>query len=299
MADIGSTSFPQGIDELLLSVEFATVTDKPINHDEVVELLQQKCPQADVQFHPEFAGLDREVNVVNSLMQSNLPKDTINSIGMELRLIPAGKFQMGSPQTGSSFVPSEIQHDVELTRPFYIGTYEVTYGQFLQFTRESGYRTRDEAYDGTMGWDPNDKKWIVRMPEHTWRSPGFEQTDDHPVVNVSWKDAVEFCKWLSAKEGKSYRLPTEAEWEYACRAGTTTDFSYGDDPERLKEFGNVHMGATCPVGQFKANPFGLFDMHGNAEEWCHDWYQPEYYKSSPTRDPRSRAPVRREISCQA
>ena len=124
------------------------------------------------------------------------------------------------------------------------------------------------------------------------------------MVNVSWNDAVAFCKWLSKKESKTYRLPTEAEWEYACRAGTTTRYYSGDDPETLAKVGNVadatfeaefHRGYsiragdgyvfTAPVGSFNPNAFGLYDMHGNARQWCADWYGAEYYAASPRDDP--------------
>jgi formylglycine-generating enzyme required for sulfatase activity len=132
-----------------------------------------------------------------------------------------------------------------------------------------------------------------------------------PAVNVSWNDAVAFCRWLGRKEGKVYRLPTEAEWEYACRAGTTTRFYNGDDPRNVSEIGNVddgwvhHLDAphkeffnpgvkatrdgvafTSPVGRFRPNRFGLYDMVGNAAEWCSDWYDKDYYASSPTDDPQ-------------
>ena len=125
------------------------------------------------------------------------------------------------------------------------------------------------------------------------------------MVNVSWNDAIAFCKWLGDKEGKTYRLPTEAEWEYACRAGTTTRYYSGDDPETLAKVGNVVDAAakaefpgwtwaitasdgyvfTAPVGSFKPNAFGLYDMHGNAWQWCADRYGREYYATSPAADP--------------
>jgi formylglycine-generating enzyme required for sulfatase activity len=121
---------------------------------------------------------------------------------------------------------------------------------------------------------------------------------------VSWNDAVAFCEWLSRKEGKTYRLPTEAQWEYACRAGTTTRYYSGDDAETLAQVGNVADGTakakfpawktiqardgyvfTSPVGSFRANAFGLYDMHGNAWQWCYDWYDSSYYAKSPVDDP--------------
>ena len=137
------------------------------------------------------------------------------------------------------------------------------------------------------------------------RTPGFPQTDDHPVVCVSWNDAVAFCEWLSSKEKRRYRLPTEAEWEYACRAGTRTYFWCGDDPEALPQVGNVADASlkekfanysyaihgrdgytfTSPVEAFAPNPFGLYDMHGNACQWCADWFDADYYHNSPLTDP--------------
>ena len=129
---------------------------------------------------------------------------------------------------------------MRITKPFYLGTYHVTRGQFRQFVADTGYKTDAEKGEkpGAYGWDP-DKKEFGFNEKYSWRNAGFEQTDEHPVVNVSWNDAVAFCKWLSRKEGKTYRLPTEAEWEYACRAGTTTRYYSGDDPETLAKVGNV------------------------------------------------------------
>ncbi len=159
-----------------------------------------------------------------------------------------------------------------------------------------------------MGWNEAAEKF-EQDAKYTWRNPGFAQTDEHPVVNVSWNDAVAFCEWLSKQEGKRYRLPTEAEWEYACRAGSTTRFSNGDDPERPGDVGNVADGTakakypkwngtitardgyvyTAPVGTFRPNGFGLYDMHGNVWEWCSDWYDQSYYANSPVEDPQGPA----------
>ncbi len=201
---------------------------------------------------------------------------------------------------------------MRITRPFYLGTYHVTRGQFRQFVADTGYKTDAEiGYKGRKpggtGWDP-DKKEFDSGEKYSWRNAGFEQTDEHPVVNVSWGDAVAFCTWLSKKESKAYRLPTEAEWEYACRAGTTTRYYSGDDPETLAKVGNVADATlkekvpiwndiikasdgyafTAPVGKFKPNAFGLYDMHGNAWQWCADWYGGKYYLlsvPSPANDP--------------
>ena len=236
--------------------------------------------------------------------------EIVNSIGMKLKLIPTGEFLMGSPESDDAFDSEQPQHKVRITQPFYLGVYEVTKGQFQQFVEAGGYKTEAEkGGEGGFGWNESKGKFEFD-PKYTWRNTGFAQTDAHPVVNVSWNDAVAFCKWLSAKEGKTYRLPTEAEWEYTCRAGTRTLYQHGDDPEGLVSVGNVFDGTakaslttlppailnSClnakdgyvfasPVGKFRANAFGLFDMHGNAWEWCQDWYGEDYYGESPGIDP--------------
>jgi formylglycine-generating enzyme required for sulfatase activity len=243
---------------------------------------------------------------------------------MKLTLIPSGEFMMGSGESAEAtaaffkkaygvglltamlFTSEHPQHRVRITRPLYLGTYHVTRGQFRQFVADTGYKTDAERQNGPPAgdWNPDKQKFEVG-PRHCWWYPDFEQTDEHPVVYVSWNDAVAFCQWLGKKEGKTYRLPTEAEWEYACRAGTTTRYHSGDDPETLAQVGNVADATlkakkpvwrftikasdgyafTAPVGQFKPNSFGLYDMHGNAWQWCADWYGADYYAKSPLDDP--------------
>ena len=241
-------------------------------------------------------------------------KELTNSIGMKLTLIPAGEFLMGSDESDPDAFDDEFldkaggktqKHRVRITRPFYLGVTEVTRGQFRRFVDEAGYQTEAEK-DGKGGWGWNEAtKKFEQNPKFTWQNAGFEQTDDHPVVNVSWNDAQAFVGWLSRKEGKTYRLPTEAEWEYACRAGTTTRYCFGDDPEGLAAFGNIADATakekfpdwtwaiaardgyvyTAPVGRYQPNAWGLFDMHGNVWEWCSDGYAADYYKQSPVDDP--------------
>jgi len=229
-----------------------------------------------------------------------------NSIGMKLTLIPAGEFLMGSPDTDKDADDDEKpQHRVRITRPFYLGVHEVTRGQFRRFVDDSGYQTEAEKDGkGGLGWNEEAGNF-EQNPRYTWLNPGFEQTDLHPVVNVSWNDAVAFAEWLGRKEGKIYRLPTEAEWEYACRAGTTTRYFCGDDPEGLAEVGNILDASfrekypdsrstiaardgfvyTAPVGRYRPNAWGLHDMHGNVCEWCWDWYGKDFYKASRVDDP--------------
>jgi len=223
---------------------------------------------------------------------------------MTFVLIPPGEFLMGSTaEEQARFledaradgdpwtidrIPSEgPQHRVRITKPFAVSRHEVTRGQFRQFVEETGYKTYAEQ-DGIGGVGFLDGKH-VRDPRFIWSAYlGFPHTDDHPVVNVSWNDARAFCKWLSKKQGVKYDLPTEAQWEYACRAGTTTFWHCGDSDTTLYEcawfFGN--SGARIhPVAQLKPNAWGLYDMHGNVWDWCADWYGADYYTQALPSDP--------------
>lgn len=234
-----------------------------------------------------------------------------NNLGMTFVTLPAGVFRQGSPETPQEiskvfgqperFIRGEMpQHIVKISKPYDIAIHEVTVGQFRAFIKATGYKT-DAERNGMGG-----VHLLARKPEYIWSSPGFVQTEDHPVTQVSWNDADAFCRWLSKKENRTYRLPTEAEWEYACRAGTTTRFYFGDDPEQMVNYANVtdarfaaefpERRATCirgndgflftaPVGKFKANSFGLHDMHGNIAEWCADRYAPDAYTAQTETDP--------------
>jgi sulfatase modifying factor 1 len=238
---------------------------------------------------------------------------------MRWRLIPAGEFEMGSAEADlqrmppdakwffADFIPSRRKAEtprrrVKITKPFHVSAHEVTVGQFRKFIAATGYKTTAEKDGRGYGW--HNSEW-VKSDEFNWRNPGFEQRNDHPVCNVSWEDAVAFCQWLSKRERAIYRLPTEAEWEYACRAGIATLFSTGDDSDSLRGFANLAdaslyrkhrsidwavawddgFAVTAPVGSFQPNAFGLYDMHGNAWEWCQDVYEHDGYDESALVDP--------------
>jgi formylglycine-generating enzyme required for sulfatase activity len=208
-----------------------------------------------------------------------VPIEYTNSIGMKLVYIPSGEFMMGSHNSASevaritnynknnvsedTYVHEHPLHRVRINKGFWMSIYEVTQGQ---------YRT-------AMG-----------------RNPSYFNGDNNPVERVNWYDAVVFCMKLSDKEGRTYRLPTEAEWEYACRAGTTTPFYFGEtiSTDQANYVGyypygsgrkGVYRKRTVPVGSFPPNAFGLYDMHGNVSEWCLDWYAKDYYSNSPSNDP--------------
>jgi formylglycine-generating enzyme required for sulfatase activity len=157
---------------------------------------------------------------------------------------------------------------VKITKPFYIGTTEVT----------------QEQWETVMGTNP-------------WKGQKYAREGaDYPAIYVTWNDAMEYCRKLSLKDGRNYRLPTEAEWEYACRAGSTTMYSFGDDARRLGEH-SWHDKTAYSVGKKyahrvslkKANAWGLYDIHGNVSEWCLDWFDRGYYEKSPSIDPQGPA----------
>jgi len=219
----------------------------------------------------------------NSARKAPSGKTFTNSLGMKFVRIPSGTFMMGSPsgESNRDWDSDETQHRVTLTRPFYMQTTEVTVGQWRQFFRDSGYRTEAETGDGAYVWTGSE--WETKKGTY-WDNPNFSQSDDYPVTCVSWNDCMEFVKWLNRKEraGK-YRLPTEAEWEYACRAGTTTPFNTGNCLSTSEANYDGHFPYTgCAEGQyrqktvsvasFSANAWGLYDMHGNVWELCSDWY---------------------------
>jgi formylglycine-generating enzyme required for sulfatase activity len=191
-------------------------------------------------------------------------KSITNTIGMKFNKIPAGTFLMGSPETEEGRYGNQHQHEVTITKAFYMQTTEVTQGQW-------------KALMGTEPWTGNST---------------VKAGPNYAASYVNWNDAVAYCKKLSEKEGKTYRLPTEAEWEYACRAGTQTTWSFGNDENKLgdhawydKNAGDIGERYAHQVGLKKPNAFGLYDMHGNVFEWCHDYYGEDYYKSSPEKDP--------------
>ena len=200
-----------------------------------------------------------------------------NSIRMEFIAIPAGSFMMGAGDSDPDADGSEKpQHKVTISKPFSIGKYEVTQAQ----------------WEAVMGSNP----YTLDRSNPYYNLPGMKERITRPThpATVSWNDAQKFIQGLNAKEGHNrYRLPTEAEWEYAARAGTTTAYSFGDNISDLGRYAwygeDFASGGTHPVGQKLSNPWGLSDVHGNAWEWVQDWYGENYYAQSPSTDPKGPA----------
>ena len=182
----------------------------------------------------------------------------------EMVVLPAGKFMMGSPEEERGKRDNEgPQRRVTIPKPFAVAKYEVTVWQFSEFVRETKHKIGDcDSLEGT-----------------SWRDPGFKQTNNHPVVCVSWGDASTYIYWLSMKTGHEYRLLAEAEWEYAARAGTTTAYHFGR--MLLGNQAQYKSQGTETVGSFPANAFGLHDMHGNVLEWVEDCWH-DGYTGAPT-----------------
>jgi eukaryotic-like serine/threonine-protein kinase len=210
-----------------------------------------------------------------------------NAAGITFLPIPAGNFRMGSPE-GQGEDDEHPAHPVEISQPIYMGRTPVTVEEFQRFVQATGYRT--EAEQGGGASVPLGGGLMNQQADASWRNPYFKQSGKDPVVCLSWNDAKAFIAWLNASESTGiYRLPTEAEWEYACRAGSTTRYSFGDDPEQMFLHGwcdPMGAGQTHPVAEKRPNAWGLFDMHGNVWQWCEDWYDKDAYKSGPASDPK-------------
>ena len=240
-----------------------------------------------------------------------------NSIAMNLVRIPPGEYMMGSLKREMDWLRLTFKkvwreghkqwfqdelplHPVRITKPFYMGATEVTVGQFRQFVKETGHKTDAEKGDGGMIFSKTEARWVPRK-QMKWDSTPWKIADNQPVVFVSWNDAQAFCRWLSRKEKRSYRLPTEAEWEMCCRGGSVwvrypwgdrlpgaRDLNFGDGNPKLPEsLTTVDDGYeyVAPVGSYPPNGFSLYDMDGNVMEWVADYYGRNYFDESPVEDP--------------
>ena len=189
----------------------------------------------------------------------------------QMVVVPAGSYQMGSPLHEKGRYDNEgPPHAVTISQPFAVGVYEVTRKEFSQFVA-TGY----SAGNSCTVWKRRMRRWL-RQGRMNWRTPGFQQTERDPVVCVSWEDAQAYVAWLKQNTGKAYRLLSEAEWEYVARAGTRTQYWWGDMIEASQANYDLDRGRTVPVGSFRPNAFGLYDVHGNVSEWVQDCWNSGY-----------------------
>ena len=234
---------------------------------------------------------------VAAVKKLKAPGWTVPSVKMKMKLIPAGTFTMGSPKGEIDRRDDEVQHKVTISRPFYMGVYEVTQKQYYDimlpdFDHDDWQYARGPIHAGLA--------YFYRKRTHRGDYKGGKLNLQNPMECVTWDKAREFCRKITDREQKAdrlpkgyvYRLPTEAEWEYACRAGTTGPYNvkgssdeedYLRSPGHIRTFANVESGSTEPVGRRKPNAWGLYDMHGNVYEWCLDWYGP--YDTKAQKDP--------------
>ena len=264
----------------------------------------------------------RPLQGLNMLFET--PKKLIttnNSIGMKLVRIPAGEYMMGSPKQELDWLRLTFRriwreghkqwfqdetplHPIRITKAFYMGAYDVTVKEFRDFVNDTKYKTDAEKGDGGMVFSNKENRWVPQK-DMKWDSVPWRIADNQAVVFVSWKDAQAFCKWLSRKEKRNYRLPTEAEWEMSCRGGVVwsrypwgnklpgdRDMHFGHGNPKLPEsLTTVNDGYeyVAPVGSFPPNEFGLYDMDGNVMQWVQDYYDRNYYETSPIDDPKGPA----------
>jgi formylglycine-generating enzyme required for sulfatase activity len=238
---------------------------------------------------------------------SDPPKEFVLDLGggvkMELVLVKAGEFNMGSNDGEENEKPV---HKVKISQPYYIGKYDVTVAQFRAFADAAKFQTLAEKQN--KGWTLKDGTW-QEVSGVNWRNPGFKQEDNHPVVVVTWNEAQEFCLWATKATGRTVRLPTEAEWEYAARGPKSPKYPWGDKWEgvlanvadaSLRRAGfNIKYGEimeddgypfTSPGGAYKnASWCGAYDMAGNVWQWCQDFFNNKYYGESPAVDPQGAA----------
>jgi formylglycine-generating enzyme required for sulfatase activity len=208
---------------------------------------------------------------------------------LALVLVPRGTFTEGSAPGEVGRNEDERAHRVTLGNDVYIGKFPVTRGQFARFVAATGYKT--EAEKGTSGGSGWDGAALVQRRDFTWKSPGFAQTDDHPVTIVTYDDALAFTGWLTRSAGRTFTLPTEAQWEHAYRGATMGAYYAGATDGEALALGWFKANAgdgTRPVGQKKPNALGLFDLAGNVNQWCLDWYAP--YAADGAVDPLATTP---------
>jgi len=304
----------QGAEKSLYIRELIKVLKKAKqNHTRIEDVLmqvshavEQKSRQQQVPWHNGsakkpfcFGGCKARPKPPPKKVKGKFFRDRLKngSLGPQMVWIPAGSFRMGDIQ-GGGYDDEKPVHRVSINR-FAMSRTEVTVGEFRRFVNATRYKTEAEKEDGCYvyksGWFAL-VRWYHFVKDVNWRNPYFSQNNNHPVVCVSWNDAVAYVEWLSRQTGKQYRLPTEAEWEYAARARTETARYWGNNPDEACRYANVHdrtskkengfiwthhnctdgYAKTAPVGRFKPNSFGLFDMLGNVWEWTCSKYESKY-----------------------
>lgn len=317
----GTQRVSESITERIKRAGELALEGKTVRASEIINQAIRDCDSNSVDTR-ECSEWFNSLRGLNAIL--NEPKKKVihtNSIGMNLVRLPATDYMMGSPKQEMDWLRLTFRkiwrdghkqwfqdemplHPVRITKPIYMGATEVTVGQFKQFIAETKYKTDAEKGDGGMIFSKKEDRWVPTKGMK-WDSVPWRIADDQPVVFISWADAQAFCKWLGRKEKRTYRLPSEAEWEMACRGGAAwvrypwgnhlpgdSDDNFGDGNSKLPEsMTTINDGYeyVAPVGSYPPNGLGLYDMGGNVMEWVQDYYDRNYYDSSPIEDPQGPA----------
>lgn len=232
---------------------------------------------------PKTTNLNLSLRVVDPSFFKGIEQSLVAKLSIpKLVGVPAGTFTMGGITDDPFAKPREFPNRrITIAKPFQIGKYEVTVGQYRAFVSNTNYQTVAERNE-KGGWKAGKStSWGEQSKSYTWKTPGYTTSDSHPVTIIAYEDAVAYCDWLTKETGKKFRLPTEVEWEYACRAGTTGQY-YFDIQTRDDHSWSVYSSGSQnnphPVGLRFANPLGIHDLAGNVREWCLDWFAEEAYK---------------------
>jgi len=313
----GATASPattEQVTEVLAKVKTLVATGQRAKARKVVDRISRQEPGRRGTSDASKIAVRDVLNALIDVTEDKSIQSFSNSLGMKMVRIPAGSFLMGSSETDISWALTTLVqpgqqasleneypfHKVRISQPYFISATEVTVGQFKTFVEETGYITDAEEEGGGQIFNTKDNRFELKRGS-SWRNPGWTITDDQPVVVVSWNDAQAFVEWLTAKERLSYKLPTEAQWEYAARGGlAVAQFPWGDalpdgrranyadknaDFEWRDRTADDGYKYVAPVASFEANAYGLYDMAGNVLEWVRDYYGEDYYRFSPEVDP--------------
>jgi formylglycine-generating enzyme required for sulfatase activity len=304
---------PHQVEQLLSRVKSLVATGRRLQARRLVDKIPASGAKQSVSAEDANLFVREVLDALIDVTKDKSLESFKNSLGMNMVRIPAGSFPMGSSEADISWAmgtlaqgqPVNLEnefpvHKVRISRPFFIASTEVTVAQFREFVNETGYVTDAEDEKGGQVFNTETNQF-ERKAGTTWKNPGWTVSADQPVTVISYNDAQAFVEWLAAKEKLPYKLPTEAQWEYACRGGLcmaqfpwgdtlpdgrranyadkNTDFQWRD---RTADDGYKYV---APVGSYEPNGYGLYDMAGNVLEWCRDYYGEDYYRSTPEIDP--------------
>lgn len=279
-AQAAAGTSPEDVDKKIKSEVTQQVSQLAITPPS--ESVSDKVPAAKAQ---TTAILELSHRVVDSSLFKGIEQSLIAKLSIpELVGVPAGTFTMGGIADDPFAKPREFPNrQITIAKPFQIGKHEVTVGQYRAFVSNTNYQTLAERNE-KGGWKSGKStSWGEQSKSYNWKTPGYTTSDSHPVTIIAYEDAVAYCDWLTKETGKKFRLPTEIEWEYACRAGTTGLYYFDIQARDDHSWSHYNLGSQNnphPVGLRFANPWGIYDIAGNVREWCLDWFAEEAYKLS-------------------